>query len=1446
LTGRSVFPTRDEWSQWEETHEESDPVSLKIKKLQKLEEMGGKVIYLKADAASPREMRDAVTRGEKIFGEINGVIHSAGIIEGRSMRTIQELSRENCQQQFQAKVYGLLVLAEFFKDKEPDFCWVLSSISCVLGGLGFGAYASANSFMDVMVRKQNQAFPGQRCHWLSLNWDGMDEKESADAFERLFSLERIDQLVFSRGGKLQERIDRWIKLESVKDQDQSKKKKKSSFHPRPELSTAYTAPTGPIENTIANIWQDILGFDEIGSRDDFLELGGDSLRSITVISRIQKELSVAIPLVEFFSRPTIKQLAQYITGAEKSTYSSIEPTEKKEYYALSSAQKRLYILQQIEKDTTGYNQSHVLLLEGNVDRRRLNNTFTQLIRRHETLRTSIRMMEDEPVQRICRDIPFAMEECQLSKNERDEWVGGFIRPFDLGAAPFLRVGLARISDLKYLLIIDMHHIVTDGISHQLLVKESLALYEEQQLPRLIVQYKDYAQWQNSKKQKEAMKNQESYWLDVFSGEIPVLDLPADHERPPMQRFEGNTMSFSLDSHETGFLRKLAREENATMYMVLLSIYNVFLAKLSGQEDIIVGTPVAGRSKQELQLIMGVFINTLAMRNYPYGQKTFKEFLKEVRDSTLTSFENHDYQFEDLIERVLVKRDMSRNPLFDTFFVLQNMELLSDRIPEVGLSDFKLIPYERPVRTSKFDLLLDCVESPRQINFVMEYSTNLFKTETIERFVSYFKRVVSAIGQDIHKKLADVELVDEQERKQLLLAFNDTAADYSKTETIVELFSQQVEKIPDRISVVGPAQSSKFTVSGREQPVSHPPHSAVTYGELDRRSRRLACLIRETVTAPDAIVGIMMERSVEMMIGILGIVKAGCAYLPIDPQYPGTRINCILKDSGASLVLTQAAFTGKTPGAGVIRLEDEKLYEEPETGNLEKVHTPGSLAYVLYTSGSTGTPKGVAIEHYSLVNRLNWMQKKYPLRRDDVILHKTPFTFDVSVWEIFWWGMQGARVCVLTPGSEKDPQQMVEAIYKNHVTVMHFVPSMLSVFLEYTTGIPDVKRLASLRQVIASGEALGLSLVERFNFLLHKENGIALANLYGPTEATIDVSFYDCSPQVNDIVPIGKPIDNIKLLVIGKDAQLQPIGLVGELCIAGDGLARGYINNPNLTAKKFNRDFNQKLLRGSRGRFSRKEPPGHRRQTLYKTGDLACWRPDGNIQYLGRIDHQVKVRGNRIELGEIENRLAAHPGITEAVVLAVPAGPGGSGVSREETHLSAYITTSRELTVQGLREYLAAQLPHYMIPTYFFPLEKMPLTPNGKADRKALAALNPLNHHKNLNTGVEYVEPATQKEKIIADTWKEVLGLDKIGIYDNFFELGGTSLNLIRINTKLQKALEKDIPVVVMFQYPTVASLCEYIVGEKREDRLARKAREEVQLNRVEESMQETIQLFEEI
>jgi len=433
-------------------------------------------------------------------------------------------------------------------------------------------------------------------------------------------------------------------------------------------------------------------------------------------------------------------------------------------------------------------------------------------------------------------------------------------------------------------------------------------------------------------------------------------------------------------------------------------------------------------------------------------------------------------------------------------------------------------------------------------------------------------------------------------------------------------------------------------------------------------------------------------------------------------------------------------------------------------------------------------------------------------------------------------MQGAGVCVLPPGGEKDPQQMVEAIYKNHVTVMHFVPSMLSVFLEYISATSAVKRLASLKQVIASGEALGLSLVKRFNNLLHSENGTALANLYGPTEATVDVSFFDCSPQVNDSVPIGKPIDNIKLLVMSKEAQLQPIGLVGELCIAGDGLARGYVNKPELTHDKFI------IITDALYMSYMSHLP-----YIYRTGDLARWRPDGNIEYLGRIDHQVKVQGNRIELGEIENQLAAHPGISEAVVLAVRGGTGArgadSGDNQGENHLCAYITSSRELTVQELREYLAARLPQYMIPAYFFPVEKMPLTPNGKVDRKALLALN---DYERLSTGVEYVEPGTQKEKIIADTWKEVLGLETIGIYDNFFELGGTSLNLIQINTKLQKAFEKDIPVVAMFQYPTVASLYEYIIGEKREDHLARKAKEEAELKRLEESMQETIQLFEEL
>ncbi|UCH95523.1 MAG: amino acid adenylation domain-containing protein, partial [Candidatus Aminicenantes bacterium] len=961
-------------------------------------------------------------------------------------------------------------------------------------------------------------------------------------------------------------------------------------------------PGHSVKMKLVELWSEVLGVEKenINIHAHFFQLGGNSLRASNLSSRLQKAFNVKIPLSEIFKSPTIKGLLKYIKNAKAERYASVESAEKKEYYVLSPGQKRLYLLDQMELNNISYNIPQVIPFPGEIDKERLEWTFKELVKRHESLRTSFEMMGEEPIQRVHEDVEFAVQYYDAQEAEAREIIDNFMRPFDLSQPPLLRADLIKIQSVRTpssILLLDMHHIITDGASQAVLTGEFHRLYtdEEETLPPLRIQYKDYSQWQNSDSQQALTKEQEAYWLEGFSNELPVLNLPFDYPRPFMQSFEGNTVNFLLAGKESQTLKALSKKANATLYMTILSVFNILLSKLSGQEDIIVGTPILGRHHADLESIIGMFVNTLAMRNHPAGEKRFKDFLEEVKERTLEAYENQEYQFEDLVDRIDVRRDTGRNPIFDVMFNLSNQDEYTDKdkdkeiIPGIDAHEqqehLEQGTYTHRKEPSKFDLMLTVVDLGERLPCAFQYCTKLFKPATIERFIAYFKRIVGFLSEDSDLKISGLEIITEAERHQVLYEFNDTSAEYPGDMTIHRLFEKQVERTPDHIALVGAHELHELheKLEGTRGLAPLPGAVSITYKELNQKSHQLAHLLKEKGVLADNIVGIMVGRSMEMMIAISGILKSEGAYLPIDPEYPEERINYILKDSSARILLTTRTYTiGKTKenidfDGEIVYLEDNLFHQKPGTEHcpVPTFSAPAArglqLAYVIYTSGTTGKPKGTMIRHHSLVNRLNWMQKQYPLDERDTILHKTPFTFDVSVWEILWWGVTGAKACLLGPGGEKDPGIIIDAIERTHITMVHFVPSMLNAFLDHLAGNSDARKLAGLKQVIASGEALTVSQVKRFYNLLHKENGTGLANLYGPTEATIDVSYYDCFDDYNleaISIPIGKPIDNIQLYILDNHLHLQPVGIAGELCIAGVGLARGYLNRCELTAEKF--------------------------------------------------------------------------------------------------------------------------------------------------------------------------------------------------------------------------------------------------------------------------------------
>lgn len=727
-------------------------------------------------------------------------------------------------------------------------------------------------------------------------------------------------------------------------------------------------------------------------------------------------------------------------------------------------------------------------------------------------------------------------------------VDRFVRAFDLERAPLLRVGVIQLEVDRHILMLDKHHIISDGVSMELLTQEFMRLYAGEELPSLKIQYKDYAVWQHSQVQSERMKRQEAYWLKAFAGELPVLELPTDYVRPAVQSFAGDLFEFTIDSTISAGLKQIATETGSTLYMVLLAAYKCLLHKYSGQEDIIVGTPIAGRAHADLEPLVGMFVNTLALRSYPSAEKTFMEFLQEVKEMTLQSYENQEYPFEELVEHLNVERDLSRNALFNTMFTLQNTGQ-----EEGELQGLRLQAYPQKHTISKFDLNINVVESEEGMLCSIEYATSLYMRETIELMAEHFTQLMKDVINDPQEKLLNLEMITAGEKTQILSVFNDTTADYPREKTIHQMFEEQVERTPDAIAIVFEDQE-------------------MSYRELNERANQLARTLRANGVCEDQLVGIMAERSLEMMIGIYAILKAGGAYVPIDPTHPEERIRYIMGDANADILLVQKHLLNKAAFDGLcIILEDEASYHE-DRSNLGTMNLSSHLAYVIYTSGTTGNPKGVMVEHHSVINRILWMHEQYPISASDTILQKTAITFDVSVWELFWWSMVGSKVCLLSVGGEKNPKVILDTIAQHKVTTMHFVPAMLHAFLEYLeqqTGQELQEKLIYLRQVFASGEALTPSHANRFQQLVTPINQTRLINLYGPTEATVDVSFFDCPlDEKVESVPIGKPIDNIQLYIVNANNQLQPFGVAGELCIAGVGLARGYYNRPELTAEKF--------------------------------------------------------------------------------------------------------------------------------------------------------------------------------------------------------------------------------------------------------------------------------------
>ncbi len=1024
---------------------------------------------------------------------------------------------------------------------------------------------------------------------------------------------------------------------------------------------------------------------------------------------------------------------------------------------LSFAQQRQWFLWQMEPHSAAYHIPTVLRLRGELDLAALEAAFAALIARHETLRTTFVLDGEAPIQRVHEPLPLSLEvsprvdESALQATIAQE----IARPFDLEQGPLLRVRLLQQAADEHVLVMTLHHIVTDGWSMPVMVEELVGLYQGYRqgkapaLPPLSIQYADYAIWQRRWMEAGEQARQLSYWTHKLGGEQPVLELPLDRPRPTVQDLAGARLAVELDDGLVAGLRALAQQQGVTLFMVLLASFQALLQRYSGQADIRVGVPAANRTRVETERLIGFFVNTQVLKAEFDGELTVSSLLAQVKRTALEAQAHQDLPFEQLVEALSPERNLSITPLFQAMFNHQ----AQGRGQAAAVSGLAVEHFGWEAPTAQFDLTLETFESSQGLAAAFQYATSLFDETTIARMARHWRNLLVAMVADAGQRVVELPMLALDEQTVLLEQWNSTVAEFPSEQCIQSLIEAQVARTPDGAALVFGEQS-------------------LTYAALNARANQLAHQLRALGVGPDVVVGIAAERSVEMVVGLLGILKAGGAYVPLDPEYPRDRLAYMIEDSGISLLLTQGHLREQLPVPGSVEcLLLESAGQGYPQDNPATLTVPSNLAYVIYTSGSTGRPKGAGNSHRALVNRLHWMQKAYGLDASDTVLQKTPFSFDVSVWEFFWPLLTGARLAVAQPGAHRDPQLLVHTIQQFKVTTLHFVPSMLQAFM----ASAEADTCTGLRRIVCSGEALPHELAQS---VLARLPQAGLYNLYGPTEAAIDVTHWTCTASDRS-VPIGLPIDNLKTHILGQGLNPVPVGVNSELYLGGVGLARGYQGRPALTAERFVPD-----------------PFGHG-ERLYRTGDLARYRADGAIEYAGRLDHQVKIRGLRIELGEIDARTQEYPGVRESVVIDVD-GPLGK-------QLIGYVVpvTPGDDLREGLKAHLKAGLPDYMVPAQWVLLEAMPLSPNGKLERKALPK-------PDMQSRV-YSAPQTEAECQLAAVWADVLKIDQVGLDDNFFELGGDSIISIQLVARARNAGLALSPKQ-MFTHQTVRALAG-VVGQ---------------------------------
>ncbi|GAA6614733.1 amino acid adenylation domain-containing protein [Scytonema sp. NUACC26] len=1145
-----------------------------------------------------------------------------------------------------------------------------------------------------------------------------------------------------------------------------------------EIKNSIAVPRTPVEEVVAGIWAQILNLKQVGFDNNFFELGGHSLLATQVISKVREAFQVELPLRSLFESPTVAGFAERIEmvlrSGQQLEIPPIERFTRDEKVLLSFAQQRLWFLDQLQPGSSFYNLSRSVLLQGSLNVAALLQSLNEIVRRHEVLRTTITSVDEQPMQVIAPTLSVKMPVVDLQglpKNTREVETQRLAkqqarRCFNLTKGPLLCTTLLQLGSQEYMLLFTIHHIVADGWSAGIILREITALYESfcagipSPLPQLPIQYADFAIWQRQWLQKKVLASQMDYWKQQLGSNLPVLELPTDRPRPPVQTFVGKKQFFELSPTLTEALKTLSQQEGATLFMTLLATFKTLLYRYTGQEDILVGSPIANRNHNEIEGLIGFFVNTLVLRTNLSGNPRFRELLKRVQEVTLDAYTHQDLPFEQLVEELQPNRNLSHTPLFQVMFVLQNapMEVLT--LPGLSLSLMKV-----ESETTRFDLTLSLTETEQGLMGVLEYNTDLFNVSTITRMVGHFQTLLKAIVTNPEQRIWELPLLTANEQHQLLVEWNSTEADYPKDACIHQLFEAQSWKTPDAVAVVSENQQ-------------------LTYRELNEQANQLAHYLQRLGVGPEIPVGICVKRSIEMVVGLLGILKAGGAYVPLDITHPSERLVFILEDAQIPVLLTQQALAGRffKQGATVVCLDtDWKSISHESVENPINKAIAQNLAYIIYTSGSTGKPKGTLISHQGLVNYLAWCIKAYSVEQGKGTLVHSSIAFDLTITSLFSPLLVGRQVELLTEDSSVEA--LSAALLKiTNLSLIKLTPAHLELLNQQLRSQEASDRS---RFIIIGGENL---LAHNIAFWQNCAKNTLIVNEYGPTETVVGCCIYTVpkGKHHSGSIPIGRPIANIKLYVLDQHLQPVPIGIPGELYISGVGLARGYLNCPELTSEKF-----------IPNPFSTE--PGAR---FYKTADLVRYLPNGEIEYLGRIDRQIKLHGFRIEPGEIEGVLTQHPQVQQAVVVAQEDEFGNK-------YLVAYVIPQEEsaLLIDELRILLTEKLPAYMMPLAFVKLNTLPLTVNGKVDRCAL----PRPNIAKLNLKENYVAPQNPIEQALADIWMDLLCIERVGIYDNFFELGGNSLRATQFISRVRSTFRTELTLHKFFEDPTIASLSHKLV-----------------------------------